>query len=191
MAGDLSVRAPDGTANALHRTTYSGCGRLATVAAAANSPMKRRKQAWDCVGSSKRNNRLNVSWLGMPCLRRRNYRWRPSLARPNNAISEQSSHHTACWRTQSPGSRSDHDGHYLLDGPVTDRAGPLPSGKRKMLPAASDNRTRTLIRPVRLGRDRGTRSWPNPSSWFVLSPGVPTTIAIPLWRGGRPYVKVY
>src|SRR5215210_391352 len=36
--------------------------------------MKARKQAWNCSGSSNRNTRENVSWLGMPCSRGRNWR---------------------------------------------------------------------------------------------------------------------
>ncbi len=40
-------------------------------AASANRAMKRWKQARNCSGSSRRNKRLNVSWLGAPCFRSR------------------------------------------------------------------------------------------------------------------------
>src|SRR3954470_7229475 len=42
--------------------------------------MNARKQAWNCSGSSNRNTRENVSWLGMPCSRGRNWRRNGSLA---------------------------------------------------------------------------------------------------------------
>src|SRR5215216_2846148 len=49
------------------------------------------QQAWNCSGSSSRNTREKVSWLGMPCSRGRNWRRNGSLACPNRAMSEQSS----------------------------------------------------------------------------------------------------
>ena len=38
--------------------------------------VKRRKQAWNCAGSSRRNTRPKVSWLGMPWHSRSNWRER-------------------------------------------------------------------------------------------------------------------
>ena len=55
------------------------------------SCMKRRKHPWNCAGSSSRNTRLNVSWLGTPWRSRRSCRRNAALARPNTAMSEQSS----------------------------------------------------------------------------------------------------
>ena len=55
----------------------------------ANSPMNCRKAASNATGSSKRNTRLNVSWLGIPCSRRRNCRNNGSLEEPKSAMSAQ------------------------------------------------------------------------------------------------------
>src|SRR5215210_7651691 len=52
--------------------------------------MKRVKQASNGAGSRSRNTRLKVSWLGMPCRKRRNCRRNGSLTVPNSAMSEQS-----------------------------------------------------------------------------------------------------
>ena len=49
--------------------------------AAAKRSMNRTKQARNGAGSRRRNTRLNVSWLGMPCRRRRNCRRNGSLPR--------------------------------------------------------------------------------------------------------------
>src|ERR671926_372823 len=53
--------------------------------------MKRKNTAWNWTGSSRRKTREKASWLGMPWGRRRNWRRNGSLARPNRAMSEQSS----------------------------------------------------------------------------------------------------
>ena len=58
---------------------------------AAKRSMKRRKPALNGFGSSRRNSRLNVSWLGIPCRKRRNCLRKSALAWPNSAMSEQSS----------------------------------------------------------------------------------------------------
>ena len=60
-------------------------------AASAKRCMKREKHASNRAGSSRRNTRLNVSWLGTPRRSGRKRRRNPSLARPNTAMSEQSS----------------------------------------------------------------------------------------------------
>jgi len=59
--------------------------------ASANPAMKRWKQWRNCSASSRRNNRLKVSWLGAPCSNLRKPRRNPSLARANSAMSVQSS----------------------------------------------------------------------------------------------------
>ena len=59
--------------------------------AAAKRCMKPRKQAWNLTGSSSRNTRLKVSWLGMPWRKRGNCRRNGPFDRPNNAISVRSS----------------------------------------------------------------------------------------------------
>src|SRR3954462_9829706 len=53
--------------------------------------MKRVKQVSNAFGSSRRNTRLKVSWLGVPWRRRRNCRRYGALISPNSAMSEQSS----------------------------------------------------------------------------------------------------
>src|SRR4051795_1853458 len=53
--------------------------------------MKRVKQVSNAFGSSRRNTRLKVSWLGVPWRRRRNWRRYGALISPNSAMSEQSS----------------------------------------------------------------------------------------------------
>src|SRR4051794_30373802 len=53
--------------------------------------MKRVKQVSNAFGSSRRNTRLKVSWLGAPCRRHRNWRRYGALISPNSAMSEQSS----------------------------------------------------------------------------------------------------
>src|SRR3954467_6667563 len=60
-------------------------------AASAKPSMNCRKQAWNFAGLSRRNTRLKVSWLGIPCRSCRNCRRNGSLARPKRALSEQSS----------------------------------------------------------------------------------------------------
>ena len=57
----------------------------------ANRAMNRWKQWRNCSVSSKRNSRLNVSWLGAPCSSLRKPRRNPSLTRANSAMSVQSS----------------------------------------------------------------------------------------------------
>src|SRR3954470_23942777 len=51
--------------------------------------MKVRKHAWNCAGSSSRNTRENVSWLGMPCRSVRTSSRKVCLARPNRTMSVQ------------------------------------------------------------------------------------------------------
>src|SRR5262245_7222300 len=63
----------------------------------AKATMNCAKAASKATGSSRRNTRLKVSWLGMPCSRRRISRSISSLALPKSAMSEQLSapHRTA------------------------------------------------------------------------------------------------
>jgi len=70
-------------------------------------------EAAECEGSkvsglSRRNTRLNVSWLGMPCSRRRKSRNSPSFDCPKSAISEHDSapHSTAANAMNSTSNRS-------------------------------------------------------------------------------------
>src|ERR1035437_2642589 len=51
--------------------------------------MKPMNQAWNRSGSSSRNTRLNVSWLGTPCSNPRNFFKNSSFDRPNSAMSAQ------------------------------------------------------------------------------------------------------
>src|SRR5450830_1146755 len=51
--------------------------------------MKPMNQAWNRSGSSSRNTRLNVSWLGTPCSSLRNSCKNSSFDRPNSAMSAQ------------------------------------------------------------------------------------------------------
>src|SRR3954453_20102278 len=51
--------------------------------------MNARKQAWNCAGSSSRNTRENVSWLGMPCRSVGTSSRKVGLARPNRTMSVQ------------------------------------------------------------------------------------------------------
>src|SRR6266404_3089691 len=53
--------------------------------------MKRVNALSRAIGSSRRSTRLNVSWLGMPCLSSRMVRRRASFSPPNSAISTQDS----------------------------------------------------------------------------------------------------
>jgi hypothetical protein len=53
--------------------------------------MKQRNVFSKASGLSKRNTRLNVSWLGMPCSRRRKSRNSSSFASPKSAMSEHDS----------------------------------------------------------------------------------------------------
>ena len=52
-----------------------------------NAAMNRWNAAPNLTGSSSRNSRLNVSWLGNPLLRLRNSRRNDSFAFANSAIS--------------------------------------------------------------------------------------------------------
>src|SRR3954470_5577490 len=52
-------------------------------AASAKPSMNCRKQSWNFAGSSRRNTRLKVSWLGIPGRSCRNWRRNGSWARPN------------------------------------------------------------------------------------------------------------
>src|SRR2546430_6508579 len=76
---------------ALPSTATTPCSSLA------NSARNRRNTGSNACGSSSLNIRLKVSWLGMPCSSRRNWRNRASLAQPNSAMSAQLSapHSTA------------------------------------------------------------------------------------------------
>src|SRR5712664_3853716 len=60
-----------------------------SLLALAKPVMKRRNAFSKASGSSRRNTRLKVSWLGMPCSSRSNTRKSPSLLWPNSAISAQ------------------------------------------------------------------------------------------------------
>src|SRR5450830_153443 len=51
--------------------------------------MKPMNQAWNRSGSSSRNTRLNVSWLGTPCSSLKNSCKNSSFDRPNSAMSAQ------------------------------------------------------------------------------------------------------
>src|SRR3954453_16357169 len=57
----------------------------------AKARRKGGKQVPNAFGSSRRNTRLKVSWLGVPWRRRRNWRRYGALISPNSAMSEQSS----------------------------------------------------------------------------------------------------
>jgi len=76
--------------------------------ALAKAAMKRRKASSKACGLSRRNTRLNVSWLGMPCSRQSKSRNTPSFDRPNSSISEQlpAPHITAASEMNSTSSRS-------------------------------------------------------------------------------------
>jgi hypothetical protein len=54
----------------------------------ANAAMKRRNTASNEFGLSRRKTRLKVSWLGIPCSKRRTSRSNPSLEYPNSSMSE-------------------------------------------------------------------------------------------------------
>jgi len=76
--------------------------------ALAKVAMKRRNASSKASGLSRRNTRLNVSWLGMPCSRPRKSRNSPSFDRPNSSISAHCPlpHTTAASATNSTSSRS-------------------------------------------------------------------------------------
>ena len=98
MASRMSAAQTLTTCNGVLRRPVSKAPRRALPSIAttprnclAKPAMKRRNAASKACGSSSRNTRLNVSWLGMLCSNRRNWRSNASLARPKSAMSAQPS----------------------------------------------------------------------------------------------------
>ena len=111
-------------ARSYERRSVSPSTATMPCAASAKRCMKREKHASNRAGSSRRNTRPNVSWLGTPRRSGRKRRRNPSLARPNTAMSEQSSARTAWRRTRSPGSRAGRAARCPRAGPPAPRSRP-------------------------------------------------------------------